>query len=86
MSKKAKPRSAPPEQRKVRLGATHMNQEQMAHQRAMAFSRRIARAHTLETEANRVTLIGKPKAPWLYPIITSHTITKKRGKRNEQPA
>lgn len=46
MSKKKNKASAPSERRKVRAGAIHMNQEGLARQRAVAFSRRIRLATT----------------------------------------
>jgi len=65
---------------KVRPGATHKTQEQMQLERAKAFARKLERAQRLDY----ITLIEKPKAPWLYPTIRTRPLSNKAKKETSK--
>ncbi len=71
--KKPQKTDAQSDKRKVRSGAMHKNQEELIMERAKAFARRVE----MMDRPNVVTVITKPKAPWLYPAIKVRTLSKK---------
>jgi len=61
-------------ERKVRSGAMHKNQEELSMERSKAFAKRVEKVG----RSGYITLIEKPKAPWLYPKVLLRTIPAKK--------